>query len=77
MDESILWLCSWLGLARWSMCFVTGVGEVLPWLFLLFGRGDALGVLLITGGGLTITPYQGVGCDRNVGVNWWVGGCAA
>ena len=32
----------------------------MAWLLLLFGRGDALGVLLIAGGVLTITPYQGV-----------------
>ena len=40
----------------------------MAWLLLLFGRGDALGVLLIAGGVLTITPYQGVVDGRTVGV---------
>ena len=66
-----------LCLARWTMCLVTGVGEAFPWLVMLFGRGDALGVLLTTDGGLTITPYQGVGCGRIVGVNGWIDGCSA
>ena len=60
-------------MARWSVCVVADVGDEgpLPWLVLLFGRGDALGVLLTIGGGLTITPYQGVVGGQTVGVDWW------
>ena len=54
------------------MCVVAddGCQGQLLWLLLLFGRGDALGVLLIAGGVLTITPYQGV-VDGQTGSWCW------
>ena len=62
-----VWLHGWdvthaVSLVQRPMCLVASVGSgtPLPWLVLVFGRGDALGVLLATGGELAVTPCQGV-----------------